>query len=119
MPKPVVPDPLRVTLYHKLNALYSDLVLSNGLKVYFRPPNTNILSYPCIVYDRSNYPTVYGNDVPYVVGEQFEVTFISNEPGLDRGVDILNLPNSSHSTTFRQDNLVHEVFVVYMKSATS
>lgn len=84
------------------------------VKVYFQPPENLKLSYPCIVYDRTNALTDYADNNPYRVTKRYTVTLISktadNEELLDK---LLLFPMCTYDRQFISDNLVHDVFTVF------
>ena len=96
-----------------LQAALQELV-GDKVKVYFQPPENLKLSYPCIVYDRTNALTDYADNNPYRVTKRYTVTLISktadNEELLDK---LLQFPMATYDRQFITDNLVHDVFSIY------
>ena len=104
----MISDTWRLYLQDALEERFPDF------EVVFEPPGDYILPKPCIVYELRRRRPAYSNNVPYVIGREFEVTFLTN--GLtDHDYDIMfNIPgvvvtNSNRHTT---NGVVHEVFTV-------
>ena len=84
-------------------------------KIIFRPHSGFKLTYPCVVYDlKAVTPTFAGDDL-YNKGERYEVTFMSKWPGDARAFWILDMRYSSHIRNFVADDVVHDIFQVYIR----
>ena len=82
--------------------------------VYFAPPESVKLKYPCFVYKYQRFSVRKANDTAYTVTRHYEVSYISNDPDSGMIDTMLSAyPMCSHSTSFMTDNLNHEVFDVY------
>ena len=79
-------------------------------RVYFQPPETIKLTYPCIVYERSRINTNFANDKPYAQQKQYTVTVIDKNPDSLIPDKISKLPMCTFSRHFTADNLNHDVF---------
>ena len=81
--------------------------------VYFQPPPSVQMSYPCIVYQRDTILAGFADGVPYRHAKRYQVTVI--DPNPDSGfVDaIANLPLCAHNRFFVVSNLNHDVFNLY------
>lgn len=82
-------------------------------RVYFQPPETVKIEYPCIIYNRSRIDTRLSDDELYghVIG--YMVTVIDPDPDSEIPNKILNLPMSRFIRGYTADNLNHDVFNVY------
>lgn len=84
------------------------------VKVYFQPPENFKLSYPCIVFVRTNALINYADNESYQITKRYTVTLISktadNEDILDK---LLKFPMATYDRQFINDNLVHDVFSIY------
>jgi hypothetical protein len=87
--------------------------LSPGLKVYFQPPESLKMTYPCIVYSDDPGDTTFANNRPYTYEQQYEVQLISREPQPALFHKLASLPKSTHARSFVADNLNHSVFSIY------
>ncbi len=81
--------------------------------VYFQPPSTIKMNYPCIVYSLSNMDRKFADDQLYLDKDCYSVSVIDADPDSLTPKKIGRLPYSSFSTFFVVDNLNHTVFSVY------
>lgn len=81
--------------------------------VYFQPPENLKLIYPCIIYEREQIEKRRANNRSYTLFDRYRVTVIDRDPesGIVRG--IAELPMSHHDRHFVNDNLHHDVFIIY------
>ena len=91
-------------------------------RVYFSPPESFKLEYPCIVYHRDGVNTVYADNKAYNVSVSYSITVISNEPDIhDLSSDIpiitshvheslMALPYISYDRHYVADGLDHDVY---------
>jgi len=80
--------------------------------VYFQPPSTDKMTYPCIVYNRSDIDTQFAGNRPYIHTKQYTVTVIDKNPDSLIPDKIAALPRCSFSTAFKIDQLNHDVFSI-------
>lgn len=81
--------------------------------VYFQPPMSLKLKYPCIRYERSSIENVFADNGPYRQDKQYTIVFMSKDPD-DPIVDTLSvLPKCSYNRHYTADNLYHDVFTLY------
>lgn len=89
-------------------------LMGPDVKVWFQPPEGFKLSYPCIVFDRTNALTDYADNNPYRVTKRYTVTLMSktadNEELLDK---LLLFPMCTYDRQFINDNIVHDVFSIF------
>lgn len=78
--------------------------------VYFQPPPTVQMVYPCIVYERSKYNSRYADNRPYILEQSYQVTVIDKNPDSPILDKVAHLPRCSHDRHFTADNLNHDVF---------
>ena len=89
------------------------LLESMVANVYFQPPESINLSYPCMVYKRSFIKTRFADNVPYSLRNEYTITVIDKDP--DTTIpDMLALqPLCSFDRHYTADNLNHYVFTIY------
>lgn len=88
--------------------------LTGVQKVYFQPPESVKLVYPCIIYDFSKFDVNYADDAPYRIMSRYEVTVIDKDPDSSIPVDLLkSFKYVSSDRFFVSDNLNHWVFTLY------
>lgn len=81
--------------------------------VYYRPPESIKLVYPCIVYSRNDFDTRYANNRIYKDMAQYTVTVMDKDPESPL-VDILRTAEYCRMTSeFTVDNVHHFVFAYF------
>lgn len=97
---------------HKLHMKLVDILGSDH--VYFQPPASIRLEYPCIIYRRGNAATRFSNNMPYNFTKQYDITYITKDPD-DPMVDKIALAFQmiEHDRFYTADNLNHDVFTLY------
>jgi hypothetical protein len=78
--------------------------------VYFQPPPNFSMSYPCIVYNRSNIRSRHGDNQPYKLDNQYTITVIDSNPDSEIPIKVAKLPQCIFDRHFTADNLNHDVF---------
>ncbi len=81
--------------------------------VYFQPPESLKLKYPCIVYERSGIRTDKANNGKYLANKRYTVTIIDEDPDSEIPEKILALQYCSFDRHFISENLNHDVFTLY------
>ena len=89
--------------------------IMDGNKVYYQPPSTKTIEYPCIVYSRNNIENRYASDDVYGQNHSYTVTVIDKDPDSKYVEKLSKLPYARFSRHFTSDNLNHEVFTIYYK----
>ena len=95
--------------------LHEELVNALGSRyVYFQPPESVKLHYPCIIYKRATGFDRYGDDESYITRIRYTVTYIDKNPDSEIVLDrIRKIHMCSYDRHFTADNLNHDVFNVY------
>lgn len=88
--------------------------LMGNRNVYFQPPETVKMKYPCIVYGRGSFLTEFANDLPYTIDHNYTITYMDRDPDSPVIDKLLRLPKCIHSTHFTKDGLNHDVFNLYI-----
>ena len=81
--------------------------------VYFQPPSTVKMTYPCIVYERSKIEGEHADNLVYQTKVQYTVTAIYTDPDSTLPFDLAKIPTAKHSGHFVSDNLYHDVFTIF------
>ena len=82
--------------------------------VYFQPPESIKLNYPCIVYQLTNGDTKFANDMPYVFTKCYEVTLITRDPDCQFVKKLaMAFPMIVLNRSMVIDNLYHNVYLLY------
>lgn len=79
--------------------------------VYFQPPASITMKYPCIVYNHTNISTLYSNNYIYKSYDEYEVTIISKDPLPEEIMEkIGSIRYSFFSRHYVSDNLHHYLY---------
>lgn len=81
--------------------------------VYFQPPESVKLKYPCIVYKCTSMDQRYANDKTYLLKNEYQVTVIDKNPDTILPLKIAQLPLCRAERFFISDNLNHYPFTIY------
>lgn len=95
----------------ELQALLIGLLESDN--VYFQPPPTLQMKYPCIVYKRDFALTYFAGDKPYKYGKRYQVIHIDRNPDSPIPDKIAELPMCIFDRFYTADNLNHDVFKLF------
>lgn len=89
--------------------------LLGSRNVYFQPPATVRMTYPCFVYERSSGLSHMADNGTYNYRQAYNVTYITKDPdSLDMiRKFVFKFSLSRYNTHFTSDNLNHDSFVVY------
>lgn len=82
--------------------------------VYFQPPESIKLNYPCIIYSKSRVNKQNANDRMYKSINEYEVLVIDKNPDSVIPDNILShFQMCSFDRTYTSDNLNHSVIKLY------
>ena len=99
-----------------LHNIFVDLLGTKGeteTRVYFQPPATIKMEYPCIIYRRSNQKDFFSNDRIYLGTNRYLVTIVDKNPDSPIPDKVQKLQYCSFSSHFAVDGLNHDVFTLY------
>lgn len=82
--------------------------------VYFDPPETVKMRYPCVRYSRKDIDTRYANNLIYKQMTAYELILIDKRADSEYIEKILRLPYCSYDRHYKADNLHHDVFTIYI-----
>lgn len=101
-----------MTKYDKLREL---LIEISGVEtVYFQPPESIKLTYPCIVFTGESYDTRHADNHIYKFKERFQVKFIDYDCESEIPEKLLtSLPLCRFDRSYTTNNLKHSVFTIY------
>jgi hypothetical protein len=95
----------------ELQQILVDLLGSSN--VYFQPPPTLVMSYPCIVYKREDMEIRHANDHPYKHMKRYSITVIDRNPDSEIPDKIAELPMVRYDRFYTAENLNHDVFQLF------
>ena len=99
-----------------LHDIFIDILGTRGQavsRVYFQPPATVKLEYPCIIYKRSNRKDFFSNDRIYLGMKRYLVTVVDKNPDSLIPDKVLELRYCAFSSHFAVDGLNHDVYTLY------
>ena len=83
-------------------------------RVYFQPPASVKMSYPCIRYSLSNVDSIKANDKNYKNTNRYSVVVIDVDPDSKIHMELLEeFPMCSFDRFFTADNVNHWVLTLY------
>jgi hypothetical protein len=82
-------------------------------RVYFQPPPTVKLQYPCIIYKRDYADTKFADNKPYDIVRRYAITVIDSNPDSDIPGKVAALPRCLFNRFYTVDNLNHDVYSMY------
>lgn len=89
------------------------LLLTLCDNVYFQPPESLKLEYPCIVYHRDNAKTKFAGNKPYSTMLRYSVVVIDRNPIGALMLKMLTLPLCLYDRYYTADNLNHDAFKLF------
>lgn len=92
----------------QLHELLKTLLGSDN--VYFQPPSSFEMSYPCIRYERTNIRSKSGDNRPYKLDKEYTITVIDPDPDSLIPDKIASLPRCVFDRPYKADDLNHDVF---------
>ena len=95
----------------ELQALLTEILGTD--QVYFQPPPTVRMDYPCIVYRRDYEQTRFADDKPYSRKKRYQVIVIDRNPDSDIPDQIADLPLCAYDRFYTAENLNHDVFKLF------
>ena len=95
----------------ELQSLLED-ILGTG-NVYFQPPETIKINYPCIIYKRDYAITDFADNKPYNHTKRYSVTVIDRNPDSVIPDKIAALPLCVYVRHMTVDNLNHDIYNLY------
>lgn len=99
----------RIQLHEELKTLLGSSY------VYFQPPETIKMKYPCFVYNTEPGGVRHADNLMYIYDARYTLTYITREPDhIDMVKRVLRtFEMIDHDRSFVNDNLYHEVFDLY------
>lgn len=92
----------------ELQELLEDLL--EDTSVYYQPPESIRMKYPCFVYSIDLYPTLPADDFNYMKTERYLVTYIDRNPDSGMPDKLLSTKGFRFDRHYVVDNLHHNVF---------
>ena len=94
--------------------LHQELVNILGSRyVYFQPPESIKMHYPCIVYERYDIDNTPADDMAYLQPCHYRVTVIDEDPDSDIVKAMSQFPTARFIRHQVIENLNHDTFNIY------
>lgn len=87
--------------------------LGLGRAVYFQPPPSVQLKYPCIVYELSEIDVTHADNQKYLHKARYMVTVIDLDPDSVLRDAVFELPSTAFDRYYAADGLNHFVFLTF------
>lgn len=95
-------------------SLQKELEKLAGANVYFQPPASVHLAYPCVIYNLAVGDIKRADDSVYSYTNRFELMFIYRKPNMEIVEKVMRaFPMCSVSRIYIADNLYHYAFNLY------
>lgn len=99
--------------WSELQVILQDILGEDG-KAYYQPPENLKLSYPCIVFSRSNALIRHADNDPYNITKRYVINLITKTADNDEYIDkILTLPMCRYDRQMVVNGLVHDYFEIF------
>lgn len=89
------------------------LLKSMAPNVYFQPPSSIQLIYPCIMYKREDLDIVHADNMPYKQTKRYQVTVIDENPDSPINALVAQLPLCSYDRFYTAEKLNHDVYSLF------
>lgn len=82
--------------------------------VYYQPPETIKIKYPCIIFRRSAINTNHADNKAYKMADRYDLTVIQQKTDTRLANKLVReLPMCSFDRSYNQNNLYHEALTLY------
>jgi len=95
----------------ELQDLLANLLGSDN--VYFQPPPTLTMAYPCIVYKRDYATVTHADNKPYTNQLRYLVIVIDRDPDSDIPGKVAMLPKCTFDRFYTAEQLNHDVYKLF------
>lgn len=95
----------------ELQAVLEELLGTD--KVYYQPPSSITMAYPCIVYHRQRENVKHAGNLPYNHTKRYKITVIDRNPDSLIPDKIGELPLCVHDAHYVAEQLNHDVYTIY------
>lgn len=97
----------------ELNDILSEILESED-RVYFQPPESLKIEYPCIIYNRVAGNTRYADNKTYSFKKKYEITVIDKNPDSKIPDTLIeNIQGIRYDRHYVSNNLHHDVFDLF------
>ena len=93
----------------ELQSIFEDICPN----VYYQPPESVRMVFPCIVFSRNTIQPRYADNKPYALHTSYTMRYITKEPDNPVVETLALLPNCKHTNHYVKDNLHHDSYTIY------
>jgi hypothetical protein len=88
--------------------------LLGSRNVYFQPPESIKLQFPCYIYKYEHPDSLRADDTHYRLYDRYQLTYVTKNP-VDPLINetMLHFQLCTQDTSFTKDNLNHYIFSIY------
>ena len=95
-------------------SLHNILKEASGVNhVYFQPPESVKIIYPCVIYQLSDEKVQHADNIKHIKHKRYMVTVIDKDPDSEIPDKIGALPLCGFDRFYTADNLNHWVYEIY------
>lgn len=87
--------------------------LIDSRNVYFQPPPSFQLKYPCIIYNLSDINNTHADNLAYTQEKMYTLTVVDPDPDSIISEKISKLSMCSFDRFYTADNLNHYVYTIF------
>lgn len=91
------------------------MILGTG-NVYYQPPESKKLEYPCIIYKLVKKDAVHADNRKYLKYDIYQVTYVDRNTESEIPDEIGEIPYSEFRNTFVKDGLAHWVYEISVQN---
>lgn len=95
----------------ELHDILVDILGSSN--VYFQPPASVKLQYPCILYARDSLWIDHADNTPYRHQRRYLITVVDADPDSEIPDKVAQLPTAQYGRSYSADYLNHDTFRIY------
>ena len=96
----------------ELDSKFREILGSDN--VYFQPPESMKINYPCIIYFKTSVPSRYANDMIYKYDQSYTVTVIDKDPDSEIPFTLMkSFQYCKLDNFYRTDNLNHTKLTLF------
>lgn len=89
------------------------VALLGSSNVYFQPPSTIQMKFPCIIYSRDARDEKFADNILYLGKDRYTIIVVDKNPDSEIPDKVSTLPLTSFSQHYVVDNLNHDAYSTY------
>lgn len=96
-----------------LNRLQVQTTLKSVVtNVYFQPPESIKIQYPCVVYSLNGIDSIYADDNVYKLHDSYMITYITKKADDTKVEELAMIPKIRYDRLYTSDGLYHHVYTL-------